>query len=288
MIKERAYAKINLFLDVISKREDGFHNINSIMHSVSLSDELFFEILPCEKTEIVLEIEGNSSIPDNEDNLIVKAAKEFLKEANEKARIEVYLKKNIPVCAGLGGGSSDAAATLRALNNYYNKFSEEELLSIASRLGSDVPFCLVGGTAFCQGRGEILNKIENCPDLSLVISIGRDKVSTPEAYRKIDQLYLNENFDKKTDEKFIKEVVERIYKVDFSSEYFYNVFEKIVPFDSSVNSIKTSLLGAGARFCLMSGSGPSVFGLFEDDNSALRAVDILRSCGYTAYFAKSI
>jgi 4-diphosphocytidyl-2-C-methyl-D-erythritol kinase len=152
---EFAYAKINLTLDVVSKRSDGFHDIESVMHSLSLCDELIFTVCESDKTEISLEIKGNDSLPTDKNNLVCRAALLYLDKIGESARIGVTLIKKIPSAAGLAGGSSDAAATLRAMNRLYDgRLSEDELLTLAASIGSDVPYCLVGGTALCEGRGE--------------------------------------------------------------------------------------------------------------------------------------
>jgi len=188
-VLEKANAKINLFLDVTSRREDGFHDIKSVMQSVSLCDYIK---LNAELSEVIeISITTNlSDLPLDENNLVYKSAAKYLKHFDITAKIDIDLEKHIPVGAGLGGGSSDAAATLRALNKIFGLATQTELLSMAAELGSDVPFCLVGGTAICTGRGERMEKIQG-NNYNLVISIGNERVSTPKAYSMLDIKYSN-------------------------------------------------------------------------------------------------
>ena len=163
-VKENAYAKINLYLDVVGKRSDGFHDIETVMHTVSLSDVLTVEVAPSREASVSMQIEGERRLPTDDKNIAVKAAKLYLSRAGIADRVKITLSKNIPVAAGLAGGSADAAATLRALNRLYNRrFTDKMILSLASELGSDVPYCVNGGTALCRGRGEL---IERLPELS--------------------------------------------------------------------------------------------------------------------------
>ncbi|MBO7170061.1 MAG: 4-(cytidine 5'-diphospho)-2-C-methyl-D-erythritol kinase, partial [Clostridia bacterium] len=153
-VNEKAYAKINLFLDVTGKREDGFHELVSVMHSVGLADEIEVETKQADYSCITLEMK-NSSLPADERNLAYLAAEAFLDKTGITAAVHIRLEKHIPVCAGLGGGSSDAAAVLRAMNaSFDNPLSVSELCELGATLGSDVPFCVVGGTRLCRGIGE--------------------------------------------------------------------------------------------------------------------------------------
>ena len=190
VIKEIAPAKINLFLDVTAKRDDGFHEIRAVMHSVSLSDEVTVRRLSGEGGAVRLLLDGNKRLPTDNKNLAVRAARTFLDAAAIGDSVEIKLKKRIPVAAGLGGGSSDAAAVLRALNRLYKKpFTEKMLLSLAATLGSDVPYCLIGGTAICLGRGEIMTRTRSPKPFFMVIASSGERVSTPIAYAELDALY---------------------------------------------------------------------------------------------------
>ena len=288
--REYAYAKINLTLDVTEKRADGFHNIESIMHSLSLSDELTVELWKSENTEINLIINGNDSLPTDGRNLVVKAAKAYLEKIGESAKINMTLVKRIPSSAGLGGGSSDAAATLRALNRIFDgRLSSDELSSLGALLGSDVPYCIVGGTALCRGRGEILSEINTAAKGAFVVAIGEDGVSTPRAYAELDRIYSDfkdySSVGKDRNERMIKSLLDG----KISASCLYNIFEDaVIKNCPSVEKIKEVMLSAGALGALMSGSGPSVFGLFENSNAAKEAAEKLSQMGYRAFFAESV
>ncbi len=291
MSKYKAYAKINLFLDVISRRPDGFHNIKSVMHSLSLCDDLAFTVSPSDYTDISVKIKGNDSLPTDENNLVFKAAVLYLEAIGETAKIEIALEKNIPSSAGLGGGSSDAAATLCALNDYFDrKLSSDELLSLGERLGSDVPFCILGGTALCEGRGEVLSKIPFNASVNFVIAIGAASISTPKAYAALDARYSDFDGTVKTggDELFPK-FLEKIVSGEAPTELLFNVFEKTVCEDiHEVVDLKSRLVSLGALGALMSGSGPSVFGIFADEEAAKHAASALSAEGIRAYVARSV
>ena len=269
-VLEKANAKINLFLDVTSRREDGFHDIKSVMQSVSLCDYIRLSAEASEKTRISITT-NHSDLPLDENNLVYKSAAKYLKHFGIRAKIDVDLEKHIPVGAGLGGGSSDAAATLRALNKIFGHATETELLSMAAELGRDVPFCLVGGTAICTGRGEKMERIQG-NNYHLVISIGNTRVSTPKAYAMLDDKYNNFCSSSYTP------------KIDVTS--FYNIFESVTDIDE-IGRIKEIMIKNGAEQVLMSGSGPSVFGIFENENVATEARNRLVDVGFVAFVATS-
>jgi len=287
-ITEYAYAKINLTLDVVSKRADGFHDIKSIMHSLSLKDELSVTAEESCKTELSLNIIGNDTLPTDENNLVCRAAKLYLDAAGLKASLSMTLKKSIPAAAGLGGGSSDAAATLRALNRIYKgRLSEDALLSLALALGSDVPYCLVGGTALCEGRGEIMTKIPTSAKGIFVVAKGNDSVSTPRAYSELDRIY-SDFKDKKPLGK-TEEMLRSLSLGKISPSCLYNIFEDIeIPACPSVVKIKELMSASGSLGTLMSGSGPSVFGMFETVETAEKTKEKLSELGYFAFVAKSL
>ena len=269
-VQESACAKVNLFLDVVARRDDGFHDIKSVMHSVSLSDYLTISAEASDETSVILttNIEGLSV---GEDNLICRAARSYLTRFGINARVNIALEKHIPIGAGLGGGSTDAAATLRGLRRIFGLGSDDELLTICESLGSDVPFCFIGGTAVCTGRGERMEKCES-PDYHFVIAIGEERISTPKAYAALDKKYMNFTHDGYTPREDVSKL--------------YNIFESVTDIDD-VRNIKEIMIKNGAEAVLMSGSGPSVFGIFESEDQAKLACDALKSASYTAFVARS-
>ena len=219
-IKVKAPAKINLTLEVLNKREDGFHDIRSIMQTVSLYDYLTFSV---DETEgIQIELSGNSEeIPYDEKNLIYKAALKYLEKAEiSNVKINCFLEKNIPVEAGLAGGSTDAAATLFALNRLYdNKLSQEEIMSLCAEIGSDVPFCYRGGCAICTSRGE---KIRPIPFVEMSVSLVKAKnykISAKEAYDEFDMSERKEYRD------YTEELVKLIIRGGFDENLLHNDLE---------------------------------------------------------------
>ena len=282
MVKENANAKINLFLDVVSRREDGFHNIKSIMQSVSLCDTLFVSASRADKTEILINADS-VDLPTDKNNLIFASAAKYLEYFGINAEVEIKLEKRIPIGAGLGGGSADAAATLRAMNKIFGLATKGELLSLATQIGSDVPFCLVGGTALCEGRGEIITPIAFGGELHLVIAIGKDRVSTPHAYRALDELC---NFEFTPDQRGDL-LAGEMSRGEISFGNLYNIFERVTDLPE-ISKIKEILTKSGAECSLMSGSGPSIFGVFADRQSAENAKNRLVFEGFTAFYANGV
>jgi len=290
-VKEYAYAKLNLYLDVIAKREDGFHEIKTVMHTVSLCDEITVSIKPAEKRSIKLIISGDYKLPTDSRNLSYKAAELFLNSILASGDILIHLKKNIPVAAGLAGGSADAAAVLRALNKLYKRrLTDKCLLKLAAELGSDVPFCLVGGTALCTGRGEQMERLENKLALHTVVAVGNEHISTPMAYSRLDEMYDNfSSGEREEGKKHYDAIMTALSNGKLSHEKLYNIFENaILPICNGAEMIKNKLIELGATHTLMSGSGPSVFGIFENRTDAQRAADHLVSHGFKAHYAQSV
>ena len=269
---ELAFAKINLFLDVIGRREDGFHNIYSVMQSISLCDEITVNATKSDNIIISLSCD-DCALPVGEDNLIYKAARKYLDVYGIKAKLDITLTKRIPIGAGLGGGSSDAAATLRALNKIYGLSTDEELIKIASELGSDVPFCLIGGRAICTGRGENVSPLAVYPLNHYVVSIGKERISTPAAYKALDEKY--SNFDNST-----------YTPIEYIGQT-YNIFESVTEV-ADIDKIKKILIKNGAENAMMSGSGPSVFGIFATEDEARHAESELINNGFYAYYCYTV
>ena len=290
-VKEKAYAKINLTLDVTSRREDGFHDVLTVMHTLSLCDELTVTVSPSRTPTVSLELSCEHRLPTDDRNIAVKAAKLYQSRAGITDSVAITLAKRIPVAAGLAGGSTDAAATLRALNRIYGKrLSDKMLLSLAAELGSDVPFCLIGGTALCRGRGERIDRLPDLRNLSVVVAIADgEHVSTPDAYTALDKMY--SNFDGSiptVGAERTASLIESIKTGRLDTASLYNVFEDaILPACPGAAAIKEKMLELGATASLMSGSGPSVFGIFDSDDAAKSAREQLSLLGYRAFFATS-
>ena len=289
-IKENAYAKINLFLDVTGKRDDGYHDINTVMHSVSLFDTLTVCVAPARESSVSLRVVGNDRLVTDEKNLAVAAAKLYLERAAITAEVKIKLEKRIPVAAGLAGGSTDAAATLRAMNRLFDRyFTERALLKIAFELGSDIPYCLLGATALCQGRGELITRL---PDLKLhtVIAVTGEYVSTPKAYQALDGIYSDFDGSVKSVGTFLfDKMIASLEKGRFAYDAVYNVFEEAsFKICKRAAALKEKMKALGAVCAAMSGSGPSIFGIFESEAAARAAICNLEKEGVCAYYAVSV
>ena len=274
-IREIAPAKINLYLDILGKRNDGFHDIETLMQSITLSDFIEIEYFDDGLAEVSLNIIGSDDILADESNLVVRAVRAFQRRIPFSGSLRITLEKNIPVSAGLAGGSSDAAATLRALNKIFNDpLSSTELCNIASNLGSDVPFCLFGGAALCYGRGEKLIPIKNLEQLYLVIVKTKESVSTPEAYKLLDETYGDFKLPRFEDGR--EEILEKIKNGNVNQ--LYNIFQAPI-FIKCTGAKKAleKLYSLGAKTVLMSGSGPTVFGMFENKLSAENVIFTMKN-----------
>lgn len=285
-LKECAYAKINLHLDVLGKRDDGFHEIESLMQSVSLSDELIFTLDRGGESGVSLTIEGNDALPNDENNLILCAVKAYEEHQPIKGKLDILLRKRIPTEAGLGGGSADAAATLRALNDLSpDPLDDIELFYMAASLGSDVPFCLRGGTHICRGRGELLSHTKPLKNLHLLIVNSGERVSTQKAYSALDKAF----GDFKSVEGRI-DLDTTISSLRQGSEIkLFNIFEEVVlPLCPIAKGAKEALLSLGASAALMSGSGATVFGIFASREKAKNAEMALKDKFRFVEYAESI
>lgn len=285
-----AYAKINLYLDVMERREDGFHNIKSIMHTVSLCDYVSAEMSDLGGNVINITC-GSFEIPSGEGNLVWKAAKAFFDHFGiTDYNVSFNIEKNIPVSAGLAGGSTDAAAALKLLNELYGtNASVYELCRIGALIGSDVPFCVVGGTCLALGRGEELEYLPSSLDLTFVIAKAGEGVSTPAAYKKIDEKYgesLSGDFGNL--ESALRAVKDG--NGEMIVKNMYNTFESVVlDYHAEASKAKEIMLSAeGSIGAMLSGSGPSVFGIFTDENAADKVKNTLASLGYSTHVCKSI
>lgn len=281
-IQENAYAKINISLDVTGRRPDGYHDMLMPMQTVSLCDELS---LTLEGTTVQAKTNFRY-IPGDERNLAVRAAKAFLSEiGEEKQGVRIEINKRIPVGAGLGGGSADAAAVLRALNRAYNGVLDRQtLIALAAKIGSDVAFCLVGGTMLATGRGETLLGLPPLPDCSIVIVKPSFSISTPELFKKLDSSPVRMHPD--TDG-----LIDALEQGDLQgvARRLYNVFEDVDDRRMrTVRQIKSGLLDAGALGAVMTGTGSAVFGLFRDEQAAVRCREEMKAEYGFAFAAKTV
>ncbi|MCL0077742.1 4-(cytidine 5'-diphospho)-2-C-methyl-D-erythritol kinase [Peptococcaceae bacterium] len=256
MLKVKAHAKINLALKVLGKREDGYHEVEMVMQSLALHDKIFLTLI---RSDIELLVEGDT--PLDESNLAYKAAKAILEYSNCKQGIRIKLVKNIPAAAGLAGGSSDAAAVLLGINKLLKLgLDTEELMEIGKGLGSDVPFCIVGGTALARGRGEKIQPLPKAPKMGVVLIKPDFGVSTAQVYKRFSL----DLVEKKAD---VNAVVEAIKKGDIKgiATAIFNDLEYVtMDMHPCLEGIKRQLEDAGALGVLMSGSGPTVYGLAFD------------------------
>lgn len=271
----RAYAKINLSLDVTGKRDDRYHTLSSVMQSVSLCDDITIET--ADENIIVC----GDDIP-SKDNLALKAAQLFLDKADLSQRVKITLKKQIPLAAGLGGGSADAAAVLVLLNHMFHEpFSNDELLELALKLGADVPFCINGGTALANGIGEQLTELKAMPDCTILIVKKGIKSSTGDMYRRLDST------TRAKTSRF--EVINDGLKcgdLDLVCSGLYNCFEEVC--GGEVAEIKDRLIKNGAIYAGLSGAGPSVFGIFKSGSAAEKAKAGFESFGALCFICRPV
>ena len=287
LIRVSAYAKINLFLAVGELRPDGFHDVLTVMRRTSLCDEVEVETVADGRGEITLTATGDEKIPTDSDNIAYRAAEKYLSFAGITDSVSISIEKNIPVGAGLGGGSADAAATLRALERIYGALSKEKILEIALSLGSDVPFCIFGWTAICEGRGEVITPITDKQTMHLVIAMKGGKVLASEAYRLLDKTRGEASCDTDKGSEYLPALLKYLSNEGEMPITLYNSFEfALGEAEDDVLYLKQRMKDLGATRALMSGSGPSVFGIFPDKDSAERCTKALRDEGIRAYYSK--
>jgi 4-diphosphocytidyl-2-C-methyl-D-erythritol kinase len=288
-LQTRAPGKINFYLDVLNKREDGYHNIKSVMQSVSLCDTVYLDA--AENTD-GLSIEITCSVPEikcDESNLVYKAAMAFFKKCGITCGyFKFHIDKSIPIAAGMAGGSADAAAAISLLNEAYgNPLTTEEMCALGATVGADVPFCIMKGTCICEGIGEKITRLPDFSGVDIVCAIDSSSVSTPRAFSMLDAKYGTDC----TDSSNITELLNAIksYNVMGVCSNLYNKFEDvIIPENENIALIKSMLTECGALSALMSGSGPSVFGIFLNENDAEKAKNALLSKNIRAYRCKTM
>lgn len=262
-INIKARAKINLALDILSKRDDGYHNVKMIMQSINLYDKLNIRINNI-INNIKININRNIECEDK-DNLAYIAAKRFLKKANiNKIGMNIKIEKNIPIKSGLAGGSTDAAAVLYGLNALFdNLLTTEDLLDIGASIGADVPFCLLGGTYLAEGTGTILKKLNNIPKCYLLVVKPDIDISTKQAYILSDKYNIAPNKEK------FNNLVQGIdnSNIKIISNNIFNKFQDIIGL-KEINNIIDIMIKGGALNACMTGSGSAVYGIFENKEIA--------------------
>lgn len=277
-MKIKAYAKVNLMLDILGIKENGYHNLWMIMQSVSLCDTVTVEKNNSGKITITCSAEG---IPTDERNIAYKAAKAFFDATQtENCGIHINIEKSIPSEAGLAGGSADGAAVIKALNEIFEtKLNDRQLCRIGKKVGADVPFCIMGGTCLAQNIGEVLSPLEDIPHCYFVLAKPKMGVSTKEAYSSFD----NAGYIKKPHrEEMLLAAADGNF--DEMLKLAANVFEQVIEVPERVE-IKKIMRESGAKLSLMSGSGPTVYGIFESENQAESCAEKLRKITKDVFIA---
>ena len=265
----KAYAKINLGLDVVRRLENGYHEVKMVMQTVGIYDVLTFE----KAAEGIVITTDSGEVPTDENNLIYKAAR-LMKERYAVAEgVHIHLQKNIPIAAGMAGGSTDAAATLKGMNELFELgVGLQELMEIGIKIGADVPYCVMGGTALAEGIGEKLTALKTAPDCFVLVAKPDINVSTKFVYEHLDA----EGVAKHPD---IDGMVEAIEQGSLQGilDRMENVLESVtIPVHPIIDTIKSRMKELGAANSLMSGSGPTVFGLFKDKEQAENAYEQIK------------
>ena len=267
MLTELARAKVNLTLDVLSKRADGYHEVSSILQMLELSEEVELKkfsggiSLKVDATKIP----GGETVPHDEKNLAWRAAVEVQKFCGKNLGVAIELVKKIPAAAGLGGGSADAAAVIRGMNRLYElNLTDEELCKIGAVIGSDVPFCIVGGTCLATGHGELLTRLAPIKKFNVVLAKPRGEISTAWSYKTYDENPVDTHLPT---QEIIAQLANENYDAAFKN--FGNLLEGVaIEKIPAIADCKNKMLAAGAKIALMSGSGPTVFALTDDDKVA--------------------
>ncbi len=266
----KAYGKVNLGLDVLRRREDGYHEVRMIMQTVKVFDRLAFS----ELKEDTIRISSNLQyLPVNEDNLIYRACALMKEKYQIQTGVHIHLEKHIPVAAGMAGGSADAAASLIAMNKMFGlKVSQKTLMEYGLRLGADVPYCIMRGTALSEGIGEVLTKLPPMPDCYMVIAKPPFSISTK-------MVYENLHADQLTRHPDIDGMIDSLKRHDLYgiTERMENVLETVtIKRYPDIAAIKEKMLQEGALNALMSGSGPTVFGIYTEEAQAKAAMQRLK------------
>jgi len=275
-LKVKSYAKINLFLDIVFKRDDEYHEIKTIYQNISIFDELLFEK---GKGSLELFCESSFPIPDDERNLIIRAAREIEKHCGERIKgLKINLKKKIPVGGGLGGGSSNAAATLNAVNNLFDfRYSTEELETLSARIGMDVPFFIKGGTAIGTGRGEIIKRIENQLNPWVIVAYPGTGISTSTAYSLFNKKKCRDDMSLK-----MQKLIDSLKNGDYLgfTKSVYNSFENLLKEKYPwIEEMKQVLREVGCDGSFLSGSGSTMIGTINSSDKIPKIESKLKKQG---------
>lgn len=272
-IRLKARAKINLGLDVLGKREDGYHEVRMIMQTIGIYDRIIINKIPEDEIRIVSNL---SFLPVNENNLIYKAAKLLKDKYNFAGGVEVNLNKFIPVAAGMAGGSTDAASTLFGINKLFDLgLSTKTMMELGVGIGADVPYCVMRGTALAEGIGEKLTRLKSVPHMWIVIAKPSINVSTKLVYENFDMGGVSTHPD-------IDGIISAINEqnIEQIALRMGNVLETVtIPLYPVIQDIKNDMITHGAYNAMMSGSGPTVFGIFPDEQTALNCQVYLKEKG---------
>lgn len=277
-----AYAKLNLTLDILRRREDGYHDLQMVMQTIDLADTL--TVTPSEgagKMSTTL-----SYLPADGRNLAQMAARAFRESTGQGPEVDIFIQKRIPVCAGMAGGSSDGAAVLRAMNRLSGaNLPPPELARIGEKVGSDVPYCVVGGTALAEGRGEILTPLPPLPTCHVVVCKPPFPISTPQLFSRVDVRKIVRRPD-------TAGLLDALEQGDLTgvARRMYNVFEDVLEprRKQEIDAIKAILIDCGALGAAMTGSGPTVFGLFDDEAAASAAKERLAETYPDVFLCKTV
>lgn len=264
-----AYAKVNLFLDITGTLPNGYHSLNTVMQQISWCDKVTVSFEKADESCIEIHCD-NPDVPCDERNIAFKAADLFMKKADTKGKACVWIEKHIPLMAGLGGSSTDGAAVLYALNKIQGgAFTEIQLEEMGAQLGADVPFCIRGGTAFCQGIGEKMTDVRTIERCSFVVVKPDFSCNTAKAYRLYDKNPVQPKGEP-------REMLNALEKGDIKAvgSGLYNVFEELYK-DPRIDRIKSELISRGAVGAALSGSGSVVFGIFDNKGLAVKAAEEL-------------
>ena len=299
ILTESAFAKINLTLGVGDRRPDGYHNIKSVMQTISLRDDVdinvdtqkpwelhcYREVADEQSPENLPEL-CTGDFPQDGENLAWRAAEAFYERTGlEKPGLEIFINKRIPMQAGLAGGSADAAAVLRALNRFYGSpLSIPALCELGAQLGSDVPFCVLCGTALVEGRGELLTKLPDAPEMFIVVCKPDFSVSTPELFRKLDETVI----EKRPDHKAMMSNLQKGELLGIGGS-LCNVFEPLVMQEHfPINYIRSMMYTYGAYGAQMTGSGSAVFGVYDSFEYATVACTMLKTEFPEVFLTKTV
>lgn len=272
MIKRKAYAKVNLGLDVVRKREDGYHEVKMVMQTIGIHDVLSFQK---QEAGITLDID-RVELPKDGNNLIYRTAKLIMEEYSLKEGIKIQLKKNIPIAAGLAGGSTDAAAVFKGMNELFQLgMTPERMAELGVKIGADVPYCLMGGTALAEGIGEKLTPLPAAPTAILLVAKPDISVSTKHVYESLNAREIIFHPD-------IDGMVKAVSRHDLEGiiDRMKNVLESVTAQEYPIiDQLKDFMKEQGAEQAIMSGSGPTVFGIFDSQEKAAKAFLELKRAG---------